>query len=519
MRLENVTAIFRALPKGQRKLLVPVPDHAKAALEDLARDENRLGRLPGFHEWLAQWVTQQIGASVSAGDLAALELPEHLRMNLRVLDAEDRVIAEGRDLLAIKRRVYGVTVASGVGSGGGLSGGAGSHGGAGRGSAAGLRGEVGSGGGLPGSAGSRGGVGRGGAAGLGGEVGSGGGLSGGAGSRGVVGRGSAAGPRGEVSGGGLPGSAGGGAGYGGRVGSTGGGAGAGASEPLHKQWDFGELPETRQVERNRLKLVVYPALEDRVSGVAVVEARNAHAAQEMSRAGMVRLAMLVLPQQAKFVSKRMADDRDLVLLSRGLSLRQSLAEALTQRAFRECFFPADVPLPRDAQSFSRRLDESRARLSDLADRLAVTVTSIFREWRAARAALDNLSHPAFADAASDIEAQLRVLLPPDFLESTPQPWLDSLPRYLKAINRRLERLRSNQRRDSELTAKVKPFSAALRGLMAEPVLYGSRAEIDQLRWMIEEFRVSLFAQELKTLLRVSEKRLAEQLDLAQQSRP
>jgi ATP-dependent helicase HrpA len=200
-----------------------------------------------------------------------------------------------------------------------------------------------------------------------------------------------------------------------------------------------------------------------------------------------------------------------------LSLQQSLTDALTQRAFRECFFAPDTPLPRDAESFSRRLDESRSRLSDVADRLAATVTSIFREWRAARAALDNLRPGSFTDAASDIEAQLRVLLPPDFIESTPQPWLDSLPRYLKAITRRVERLRSNERRDSELSAKVKPFSLALRGLMAEPALNGARGEIDQLRWMIEEFRVSLFAQELKTLLRVSEKRLAEQLALARES--
>src|SRR5581483_6530779 len=91
---------------------------------------------------------------------------------------------------------------------------------------------------------------------------------------------------------------------------------------------------------------------------------------------------------------------------------------------------------------SRRLDECRARLSDVADRLAWTVTSIFREWRAARSALDNLRPGSFADAASDIEAQLRVLLPSDFIESTPQPWLDSLPRYLKAVTRRIERLRS-----------------------------------------------------------------------------
>jgi ATP-dependent helicase HrpA len=426
MHLEKVTTIFRALPKAQRKLLVPVPDYARAALAELARDVSRLGRLPGFHEWLAQWVTQQIGTPVSAADLSALTLPDYLRMNLRVLDADDRVIAQGRDLVAIKRSLYGANASRTAGPSS-----------------------------RPGAS--------------------------------QVGR------------------------------AAHGEAAAVAQQPLHKQWDFGELPESRAVERNRLKLVVYPALEDRGAGVAVVEARNAAAAEVTSRAGLVRLAMLVLPQQAKYVSKRMADDRDLVLLSRGLQLHHSLADAMARRAFRECFFVADLSLPRDAQAFGRRLDERRAQLSDVADRLAITVVAIFKEWRAARAGIDGLRPGTCTDAVGDIEAQLRILLPSDFIEATSQPWLDYLPRYLKAIARRIERLRSNERRDAELAAKVKPFAAAVRALLTEPALSGGRPEIDQLRWMVEEFRVSLFAQELKTMLRVSEKRLAEQLVLARES--
>jgi ATP-dependent helicase HrpA len=442
MRLEKVIAIFRALPKAQRKLLVPVPDYAKAALDDLARDVGRLGRLPGFHEWLAQWVTQQVGASVSAADLAALALPDHLRMNLRVLDADDRVLAEGRDLLAVKRKVFGGGARTGADAWVGVSGVGTAPGGAAGASASGTARAA------PGAGATR-----------------------------------ATAP----------------------------------SPPLHKQWDFGDLPESRQVERNRLKLVVYPALADRGAGVALIEARNAQAAEAISRGGLVRLAMLVLPQQAKYVSKRMADDRDLVLLSRGLPLKQSLADAMTQRAFKECFFPPDISLPRVAQAFDRRLDERRAQLSDVADRLATTITSILKEWRAARAAIDALRAGSFADAVSDINTQLETLLPPDFIESTEQPWLDYLPRYLKAITRRVERMRSNERRDAELAAKVKPFSTAVRALLAEPVANGIRPEVDQLRWMVEEFRVSLFAQELKTMLRVSEKRLAEQLALARES--
>jgi ATP-dependent helicase HrpA len=227
--------------------------------------------------------------------------------------------------------------------------------------------------------------------------------------------------------------------------------------------------------------------------------------------------MLALPQQAKFVSKRVTDDRELILLSRGLQLQQSLADALTQRAFRECFLPAEAPLPRTAQDFTKLLDARRAQLSDVADRLATTITLTLKEWRAARAALDGLRAGAFGDVVAEVNAQLTMMLPPDFIESIPRPWLDYLPRYLKAITRRIERLPPNVKRDAELAAKVKPFATALRAFIAEPVITRVRPELEELRWMIEEFRVSLFAQELKTMVRVSEKRLGEQVRLVREA--
>jgi ATP-dependent helicase HrpA len=274
----------------------------------------------------------------------------------------------------------------------------------------------------------------------------------------------------------------------------------------------------REVERNRLRLMVYPAVEDRGGGVVLIEARNAASAESISRAGMVRLAMLALPQQAKYAHKRVTDDRELVLLSGGLALDQSLADAVTQRAIRECFLPAEVPLPRTAQDFNKLLDSRRSQLSDVADRLAGIITLTLKEWRVARTALSGIrSGASYAEVVSDVDAQLLLLLPPNFIETTPRPWLDYLPRYLKAIARRIERLPPNVRRDAELSAKVRPFTTALRSLMAQPALSGVRSELDELRWMIEEFRVSLFAQELKTMIRVSEKRLEDQLSLAREA--
>jgi ATP-dependent helicase HrpA len=394
LRLEKITELFRGLPKAQRKLLVPVPEHARQALNAVdARS------LPAFHGWLAGWVSQRIGAAVSAQELADVELPSYLRMNIRVVDADDRIIAEGRDVGALKRKVRSAP-------------------------------------------------------------------------------------------------------------------GAPSTDAVHREWDFGDLPASREVDRNRLRLIVYPAIEDRGSGVALVEARSAAAADALARTALVRLAMLGLPQQAKYLQKRFADNRELVLLSSGLALALPIAEALTRRAFRECFVAADALLPRTRAEFLDRLESRRAALTDVADELATIILAVLKELRAVRATLAALAPVPFADAIADITAQLQTMLPPAFIETTPRPWLDYLPRYLKAVSRRIERLAGNLARDAELAARVKPFAAALRALAAQPALAGTGEQLELLRWMIEELRVSLFAQELRTMLRVSEKRLAEQLELA-----
>ena len=418
MLLEKVTEIFRALPKAQRKLLVPVPEHARAALAE--------PRTPGFHTWLAGWVTQRVGAPVSAAELAALALPDYLRMNIRIVDAEDRKLAEGRNLVALRRKLYG---ASGAGTSADV--------------------------GAPARRAIPGGA--------------------------AIGRAATSGR---------------------------------AADEIHRQWDFGDLPESTDVERNRLRILVYPAVEDRGNAVALVEARSAAAAEAISRAGLVRLAMLALPQQAKYFQKRFADDRDLILLSRGLPLTQALPDALTQRAFTECFLPSGSPLPRTRDGFNELLENRRAALSETAEGLAAIVLNVFKEWRAARDALNGVRSAVFSEATADINGQLAALLTPDFIAATARPWLDYLPRYLKAIARRVERLAGNLKRDAELASRVRPFAAALRSLSAQPATSGTRDALEQLRWMIEEFRVSSFAQELKTMMKVSEKRLAEQLALA-----
>ncbi len=414
-RLEKIIAVLRELPKSERKLLVPVPEHARQALEELGAGGE--DALPGFYAGLAQWVSRRVGARIEAAELAALPVPEHLRMNVRVLDAQNRVLAEGRDIVALKRKI-----------------------GAAAGPVVALKSAL------------------------------------------TAGRASTPAPE--------------------------------AGEPVRRQWDFGELPETRQVERNGLRLTVYPTLEDRRSGVVPIEARDLRSAETMLRVGVTRLALLALPQQCKYWQKRVGEDRELVLASGGFKLVQPLADAVTHRIFQDCFASPEAPLPRDRERFNERIDQGRARLEQEGVRVANTAKAIFNEWRAVRAALDAARSPAANAAVAAVNAQLATLLPPDFIESTPRPWFGHISRYLKAVARRLTRLPADARRDAELAARVAPFVVEWQRLEADRVGTAARPELDLLRWMIEELRVSFYAQDLRTAVPVSERRLAEQVGKA-----
>jgi len=201
-----------------------------------------------------------------------------------------------------------------------------------------------------------------------------------------------------------------------------------------------------------------------------------------------------------------------VLLAQGLSASQPLAESCTERIFQECFFAADQELPRDAPGFEQRLDSQRAQLDAIATGMIATIRTILEERRAARAALDGLGGEAFAAGVTQMRAQLEGLIGPNFPQSPEQPWFNQLPRYLKAITRRATRLSTDVARDSALAARIRPFEAQYRTLSERAVPLAAQPALGQLRWMLEEFRVSLHAQELRTLVPVSEKRLQDQLE-------
>jgi len=170
-------------------------------------------------------------------------------------------------------------------------------------------------------------------------------------------------------------------------------------------------------------------------------------------------------------------------------------------------------LPRSAAQFEALLDKGRGEFGAVVDRIAAHVTEVLREARLVREKSASLQNPVFNAVVEDARAQLNALVPPEFPLCVSTTLWPHLTRFLKALVRRLDKVAGNLKRDAELLAKVAASARVVRELSAQKRLE-PRPELDRLHWMVEEFRVSLFAQDLKTVLPVSEKRLADQVEKA-----
>jgi ATP-dependent helicase HrpA len=179
-------------------------------------------------------------------------------------------------------------------------------------------------------------------------------------------------------------------------------------------------------------------------------------------------------------------------------LRQQILDLAIDRAF------LAEPLPTDAAAFARRIDEGRGRLTLIAGEVARIAATVLSEYTAAQRKLKDARPPK--DVADDIAAQLERLVPKRFLATTPWVRLAHLPRYLKAVVMRLDKLRADPARDASRLAELRPLEQRFLRKLAER-RGGRDARLDEFRWWLEELRVGLFAQELKTPQPVSVKRL------------
>ena len=279
------------------------------------------------------------------------------------------------------------------------------------------------------------------------------------------------------------------------------------SVTAYTAWTFGELPELMEVRRGPQTLIGFPALIDRGAHVEIEVFDEPDVAAAKHRLGLRRLVALQLKEPLKYLEKNIPDLQKMSVLFMALGTAEELRDQIIGVALDRAFL-AD-PLPTDEFAFKARIEEGRARLNLIAQEVARQAGVVLQEFAAATRKLKDARAPK--DVSDDITAQLQKLMPKNFVSATPWTQLQHVTRYLKAITARLDKLRADPARDAKLMAEFKPLEQRYTRRLAE--LKGAQdARLADFRWQLEELRVSLYAQELRTPQPVSVKRLQKVWD-------
>jgi ATP-dependent helicase HrpA len=390
LRQELVTALIRALPKNLRRNFVPAPDWARALLARVrARTTPLLEALEGELRRLT-------GVSVSRDSWQLDQVPDHLKVTFRVVGPKNRVLAEDKDLAALKRRLAPQQRATLVKATGDLE-------------RAGLR-----------------------------------------------------------------------------------------------TWDFGTLPQT--VAQGRLK--GYPALSDEGGSVAIRMYGTEAEQRQAMWLGTRRLVLLNAPSPVKQIQGRLTNHAKLALSHNPHGSVAALFDDCVACAADKLIAENSGPVW-DQDAFAKLYDTVRAELHDTTAAIVGRVERILKTSHVIELRVKSTASPSLIPALTDIRAQLSRLIHPGFVTVTGWRRLPDLVRYLTAIERRLDKLPDDPHRDRERMLQVQQLWTAYEQLTGT-VRPGEALE--QVRWMLEELRVSYFAQALGTPYPVSDKRIVKAMD-------
>jgi ATP-dependent helicase HrpA len=278
----------------------------------------------------------------------------------------------------------------------------------------------------------------------------------------------------------------------------------GRGEKGFTAWTFGKLPELLEANIDGHDVIGFPALRDDGDSVSMRPCDTREEAAQVHRFGLLRLFALALKDQVKAI-ERLSGLRELALQYRDLGGEAELKARLVEACLARCCL--GDPLPEDGETFTRRCQEARPRLMLVAQEFVRLATQLLVDAAAIQKRLATLNK-AFPDAVADLRAQIAALLPADFLTAFEWDRLAHFPRYLKAMLMRLDKLRDGPARDANLMHEWKTLAQPWQREIAARARGGVPVpELETFRWLLEELRVSLFAQTLKTPMPVSVKRL------------
>ncbi|GAB3265955.1 ATP-dependent RNA helicase [Arthrobacter pigmenti] len=477
LRTELVTALIKSLPKAVRKNFVPAPDVARQATAALEADFDPVS--DALEPSLELALRRLKGHVIPPGSWNWETVPEHLKMTFKVVDDGGKVLSEGKELAALQQELAGASrraIADSLGA-------------------------------TPKTV--------------------------------HPGAHAAGSPRGAERLGRPPATD--QASFGGRVSEE--RRGSSSEERAYRDphrnrerveapaahessgqtaWTFGTIES--QVRRTVAghEVTGYPALVDEGKTVGLRIFQSGAEQREAMRAGLIQLLALRVPSPAKYVLEHLSNHEKLTFSQNPHGSVDSLIGDCTVAAI-DKLTPAvvdpagDLAVATEAQ-FNKLYEHVRAELVDTMFTVTATVEKILASARRIEKQLKSSTSLAMISGLNDIKAQLENLVYPGFVAATGYHQLSSLPRYLAAIERRLERMPSNLQRDGLNMAVVQQLEDEYDDAVAAlPPGASPTAELGQVRWMLEELRVSLFAVELGTPYKVSEKRIRKALRGAMES--
>jgi ATP-dependent helicase HrpA len=401
---EKLVALIKGLPKSLRKSFVPVPDFAARAMDRL-----QVSDTPLVQALAAVLKDLSGGIHVPEGAWNPEALPDYLQMRVRIIDAQGKTLAAGRDLLQLQKQYGHSTEAAPAGK---------------------------------------------------------------------------------------------------------------AVHPLERngitRWDFGVLPEQTESEHQGIRLTLWPGLRDEGDSAAVALFGSRAEALRHHHSGLRRLFMLALPGEIRELRKQLPGLQQMRLQYakaprapahlRG-RMRQDLEQELVALILDRSFLP-EGPDIRDAESFEQRREAHRKELSAHASEVCQLTAGILGQYQKLRKTLSGINQINWLASTQDMQWQLDRLVYQGFLQHTPWEQLQQYPRYLKALASRLEKLCNAALRDQQLLNELQSVQEDwLKRWQAAADKGIEDMRLEEIRWMLEEYRVSLFAQELKTAYPVSAKRI------------
>lgn len=279
-----------------------------------------------------------------------------------------------------------------------------------------------------------------------------------------------------------------------------------------RTWDIGALPRVIEVEKDGYVATGFPALHDEGESVAVRIFDTEDEQRAAMWAGNRRLLLLAVPSPITYLSDRLSNEAKLILARNPHGSVGALLDDCAGAALDLVMSDGGGPAW-DRAGFERLAAQARADLNATMLAIVGRVAPVLAAVQHIERQVPKTPGPALADSVADITSQLSRLVYPGFVVATGYRRLADLQRYLRGIAHRLERLPANPARDRELTARIHEIEEEYEGVVAAlPATRGAAGDVREIRWMLEELRISYFAQAQRTAYPISDKRIRRALD-------